>query len=349
MFSGGAAYLLDKPFTQTNHHVMTPEKATKQLVGLLNLAPFDLLYQAMELILNGADPNVKNSDGDGILHVFVKQYPLGTNFCFDHLQTIIQRGANIHLLNKNDQTALQNLLAIKFLRNEVVVSFLRLGANPYTKDENGQTVLDRLKENNKNSDNDSYIDETFKIMMAYKEKNFYPARNHLLNFLIIAATSETYFKYLPQEIISNIIIFLDFANMNKNPAEGIALAAAVFEQKEKIQKMAKMPGGINVYQDNDPQNNQPIFTFFKSAKTLCKDFENLKSKIDSQHKTNHPYLHSVLNYANDQLNELETIKKSAIPFWEMHSALYQLPASKKILLDQIKDSKLYTGLKSQLK
>jgi hypothetical protein len=162
----------------------------------------------------------------------------------------------------------------------------------------------------------------------------------------------SYFKSLHIDIICYIISFLDFESMGKSWKEGVALTADAYKQHQKIKTMFATPGGINVFQQNHHQTNQPAFTFFKSAQTLCVDFAKLKSHL--KHTQKHTLIDTIRNKeltsdSGKQLSEFS--KKYAVAYWKEHSALFNNSVNKQKLLNCIKDNEPYNNskIKSQLK
>src|SRR5262249_145465 len=97
-----------------------------------------------------------------------------------------------------------------------------------------------IPENNLN--NTSYVFSHIPLMSLVKfHSTAHKARSHFLNLVILLACNtneDSFFQKLPMELVEHILSFSgDFAAMDISYKEGIFLARAAFEQKDKIRSM----------------------------------------------------------------------------------------------------------------
>lgn len=187
----------------------------------------------------------------------------------------------------------------------------------------------------------------FDVIKNSKTRHQTP-RNHFLNLLLLIAneyyndkpkSSSSLFKTLPIDIISHIFSYLSH-EMGKTQLECFSLARNVLGQyRPKIKEMLSTPGGINVFQKKTA-TNQLEFTFFKSTKTLCIEYEKFISDRKKKKAGSREERIKVLEKIN-------LLKSCAKPYWDQHSSLYQ--TKEKIeLRNSIKNRVPYTlipGLK----
>lgn len=348
--------------------------ATKQLKKLMD-GNFSI-YEAMELINNGANPNTKDDAGNTLLHKITdillldstQNNPDKKNECITAIYellytyniTVCKNNAGI---NPIDELTLID--AYTFISEALQVFF-----NTEYNDNNASNANSHITENN--SDPISLIEDEYTTYFSnnnlshmemiehinahrieYRE-TIQPLKTDFLNLLVLIANdihnqqSTSFFRKLPVEIILNIIKYLDFSTMNKTWIEATLLAGEVFKQyQETIKPMLSTPGGINVFQSHDDKTNAPSFRFFKSAKTLCLDYDKSKSELREKFKLKHPKL-SHLPKAELSLTSNKTLKKFkkeyAKKYWEEHSSLFSNPASKRDLYNSIEHHELYKGI-----
>jgi len=313
---------------------------------------------AMKLVRLGASPNTTGDKGNSLLHRLAAS---NVNGQYDAAikELVKTYHAKIDIQNDAGLTPLQCLIGGRWYAKDAM-KLVRLGADPDTKDSKGNSLLHRLIANNINGRYDAAIKELGKLSLIYFKEGHHLPRNNFLNLLILLAInrnnkeSPSFFNYLPMELVLNIVSFMDFDSMGKTQQEGIHLAEKVFSEHENIKQMMATPGGINVFQKNDNKTNQPIFTFFKSAQTLCHDFAKLEKDLKATQSRKHHIWDKLkqkeLSHTSQtKLNEFKN--NYAIPYWGNHSSLYKDPANKRKLLDSIQDTKLYKDkeIKSQLK
>ena len=328
-------------------------EVTEQLRTLMSGTFFT--EDAMKLIRDGANPDIRDDFGDSLLHILIQEENnlAGCNDTYIE-ELVTQHHVHIDTQNGRGFTPLQCVINNPF-DTEEAMKLLRLGANPETKDDQGISLLNILSmENNQNGINNEAVAELEQLIINRREGQ-HVARNNFLNLLILLvreknnkhAISEcSHFKPLPIEIMCHIISFLDFKSMEKTPEEGMQLTFAAYKRHYILKKMIATPGGINVFQQDK------TFTFFKSVNTLCLDYKKLQSNLIAK---------QTLSY-KDQLQEKKLTIQSektlakftidyAIPYWCQHSFLFKESDNKKKLFDSIKDSELYDkpSIRSKLK
>lgn len=171
------------------------------------------------------------------------------------------------------------------------------------------------------------------------QSSMHQARNQFLNLVIWlshhrSAQSPSFFNGLPLDLVLYIISFLDFAAMETTWQEGTALAKAAFSQPEKIKEMLHAPGGISAYQQ----------TFFKSAKILCRDFDQLKKKLKETQTHRYPRWDKMIGkeLTNTSLETLAQFRNThAISYWS-----YTQPIPRMELQETIEGSALYQEKKT---
>jgi len=126
----------------------------------------------MKLIRLGADSNTKDKNGDSLLHILVHNNKNGEyDKTIDEL--IKKFNADIHAWDKNAYTPLKCLMNNDSFNANAAMKLVRLGANPNTKDKNGDSLLHILIRNNKNGEYDKHIDE----LMGYNNDTTYVTVN----------------------------------------------------------------------------------------------------------------------------------------------------------------------------
>lgn len=116
--------------------------ATKLLEKLINHSFHR--YEAMFLVRQGADPNVKNANGKSLLHLLVTAE--GDRSIIDELVNV--HGADIHLQDSKGRTPLALLMTdAQSFNAPNALHLIQLGADPNTRDTDGFTVLHHLVRN----------------------------------------------------------------------------------------------------------------------------------------------------------------------------------------------------------
>src|SRR5204863_2893067 len=92
--------------------------------------------------------------------------------------------ANINIHNAQGITPLGCLISSNFNLN-AAMKLIRLGADPYTIQAKGNSLLDILKKNNENGQFNEAIDEIDQLAIKYFKIFHHKERNDFLNFLIL--------------------------------------------------------------------------------------------------------------------------------------------------------------------
>lgn len=310
----------------------------------------------MQLIRAGADHDTRDTVGDTLLHLLTQE-DNNIEGCNDKSieELVTQHHVDIDTHNAQGFTPLQCIINIAF-NTDSAMKLVRLGANPDTRDNQGVSLLTILsdEENNVDGVNNEAIAELGQLVIRHHQRQ-HEARNLFLGLLFVLVREKTNqyephecsrFKSLPLEIICHIISFLDFKSMGKTPIEGIQLTQVAYSQHKKINKMTSTPGGINVFQRDG------TFTFFKSVRTLCLDYEKLQTELIAEQTLS--YKDKVLEKKFATPSEIILTRFTntfAIPYWRQHSALFKEKNNKQKLFDTIKDSELYNKphIQSRLK
>jgi ankyrin repeat protein len=96
------------------------------------------------LLSLGANPNSKNSNGNSLLHRFVNCIDQVPNSAFE--KVVRYYGADIHIKNRHGRTPFQCLIEDAFKTADALM-LLSLGANPNSKNSNGNSLLHRFVNN----------------------------------------------------------------------------------------------------------------------------------------------------------------------------------------------------------
>jgi hypothetical protein len=232
------------------------------------------------------------------------------------------------------------------------MTLVRLGANPDTKDEQGNSLLNILldEENNTQGKNNKAIKE-LKHLIADHYKRQRTAKTGFLIFVLSLVRERTnhcvadqfsYFKSIPIDIVCHIISFLDFKSMGKTPGDGMQLALAAFSRHEEINNI----GAINVFQRGN------TFTFFKSVHAVCRDYKELQSDFSAKQQLSYKDKLQGQKFTQDSKEKLaEFCQQIAVPCWHQHASLYLKEANKQKLFNRIKNLEPYNKpeIQSQLK
>lgn len=138
--------------------------STEQLQNLMDSGSVTQ-EAAMSLVRLSANPNTKTTaKGNTLLHLFATN---NANGCFDSTikELIKTHKAVIDIENNDHLTPLQALLKNSF-NTEAVMKLVRLGANPNTKNSEGESLLHLLIKNNKNGCNNIAIEELIDVHHA---------------------------------------------------------------------------------------------------------------------------------------------------------------------------------------
>lgn len=295
----------------------------------------------------GADPNLMTDDGNTLLSelcllesetIFMFSNAVGTqdknaDSLVEKIRSFIaelvnQHGVDINTKDERGFTVLQNLIDHPSFTTTVAMELVALNADINVRASSGHTLLSRLREENKNGQNDEAIKKVLKI-------NNHPVfRQSFLNLIFSFASilydskdSSSPFKALPREIILTIISFLDFDTMGKTLEQGEALAAKIItlEGFREIKEQAKTPGGVNIFEKRDAVSGAIEFKFFKSAKKFCIDYQVKKNQLkETQHHKN-PIFDKLTKkeLTNSSVNELKKFAdQHAVSCWNSHSSLY---------------------------
>jgi hypothetical protein len=130
-----------------------PEWHAEYDAALLKAQMYDHLKLVGALLEDGANPNATNSNGEGILHLFLRRggewspQPSGTGnyrqMHFDHLRSILAKGADPNIANHRGVTPL--MLASRLADQEVAETLKVAGAKQFDeKDPKVQAILVRL-------------------------------------------------------------------------------------------------------------------------------------------------------------------------------------------------------------
>lgn len=141
---------------------------TKKLRILMN-ASFTL-NKAMELIKAGANPNTKNDNGNSFLHILINHHAAHYDSRhYEYIKILVEvYKADINQKNARGMTSLQCFLHNSGFITEDVMLFVRLGADPDTKDSDGNSLLHILTHYN-NIYNDSHNQDAInELITEYK-------------------------------------------------------------------------------------------------------------------------------------------------------------------------------------
>lgn len=172
------------------------------------------------------------------------------------------------------------------------------------------------------------------------------ARNEIFNFLILIAKTKqsnvlnaSPFNLLPNDLILQIVFFMDLKITNKSLADVAQLMNFIFNN---INEMLAMPisklAGISVFQRGHHQ-----FNFFQSAENICHQYprylEQAKREIKEGQKRKNPITDFVFKkeYTNTSLALIEDVKTCSKNAYQQcldaQMAFYQSCYPKKKLLE----------------
>lgn len=326
------------------------KSATKQLIELIN-GSFTI-KEVMELVSNGADPNIVDKNKRPLLHKIVDMiyaYPSKMDECLSALIDLITLYKAEELsFDRNGFTAIERLQQTNYCLNKNNRYAESIAINDQREVEIDETFI-------ANNDPHLLYDRLIEIVNTRAGyKKILEQRNVFLNTLLMLAhhlntpSSQSFFKKLPIDIILNIVSYLDFSLMEKTWEEAINLTKSIFnEYKTTIRPMLITPGGINVFQWKD-DNNKEHFTFFKSTNTLCLDYKKLKIDLTTKHEEKHPHRSKLPGYKRSHSADIalkEFQDNYALAYWKNHSSLFKNPINKDKLRASIEHTDLYKDIK----
>lgn len=323
---------------------------TKQLKELIN-GSFTI-KQVMDLVSNGANPNVVDKDKRPLLHKIVDviyAYPSQINECFSAIIDLISLyNADELLPDKNGHTAIQRLLETDYYMNRNYLYAERIAMNDQRAMEIDKSLV--MEKNSKLLH--GRLNEIIKKRNEYQK--ILEQRSVFLNAIIMLAhhlntpDSQSVFKKLPTDIILIIVSYLDFSLMEKASQEAVGLTKEIFDKyKTTIKPMLTTPGGINVFQSKGDDNTYR-FTFFKSANTLCLDYNKLKNDLAVKHEEKHPHRSKLPANKRSHSGDValkEFQEKYALAYWNNHSSLFKNPINRDRLRVSIENTDLYKHIK----
>lgn len=336
-------------------HTLNPNGFTP-LQELMEPQSLFLPEDAITLLRLGANSNTKDSRGFPLIHRLLRTLPTDDTFkeFLDYFK------GDVNALDPNGLTPLQRLMKNRRKYSyEIAMRLICLGANPYTEDECGFTVKQKLLTIDKNDfqDKDVYIEDLNKFEAEYTQKIYRPARNEFFNFLILLSHSpNSRFENFPIDVMLIIVAYLDLGSkkMGKTAEERVALAKTVLPlTRKEIKDMINRPGGMSVFQQFNEETKKPVFTFFKSVHTFCHDYDKLKCHLEKTQERKNPFWDYCVGkeLTNTSITALGKFKADhALSCWYEHSSLYKKAENKQKLLDSIQNIEPYNSseIKSKL-
>ncbi len=105
-------------------------------------ANIKMIAIARDLVLHGADPNIRDSKGNTLLHYIVRHCLVFE----EYVEILLDRGADPNIRNKQGETPLHTLFKYGYCGNErkarIAKILIERGANPHIRDKNGKTPLE---------------------------------------------------------------------------------------------------------------------------------------------------------------------------------------------------------------
>lgn len=140
---------------------------TQQLQTLINKRFSSA--DAMELVKNNADPDVKNEDGDALIHLLIKyNIYYQDNHNNDAIHKLVHHyGANINIQNNRGETPLEILLDCCGFKTTDALFLVENGANPNTVNSQGDPLLHLLVIYNSYSRDSHNADAIDKLVNKY--------------------------------------------------------------------------------------------------------------------------------------------------------------------------------------
>ena len=133
----GKSLILDVSKSYDSHH--RPKFGTSEIIGVP-----DSKYKIETLINLGANINIQDNDGNGILHYILSRDNIGTEE-YDIFEMLIKNGININLQNNDGDTALHKISYKKDngyrnidMEKKVISLFIENNADKNIKNNNGK-------------------------------------------------------------------------------------------------------------------------------------------------------------------------------------------------------------------
>lgn len=133
----GKSLILDVSKSYNSHH--KPKFGTREIIGVP-----DSKYKIETLINLGANINIQDNDGNGIIHYILSRDNIGTEE-YDIIEMLIKNSVNINLQNNDGDTALHKILYKKNneyrdidMEKEVISLLIENNADKNIKNNNGK-------------------------------------------------------------------------------------------------------------------------------------------------------------------------------------------------------------------
>ncbi len=274
------------------------------LKRLLNQPNFPI-ENALLLIGLGCDPTTTNSDGHTLAHLLVGDALSGrlSQEKKDALTTLVRTyKVNINKRNVRNQSPLQCLMDKKNWSTADVMFLIDLGANPNTRDSQGQTIIHRLALINEHKIEYYNQQAIYKLVKQYSAD--INSRNKQKKTALQCYINQNYFEFY------QVLYFLDLdvdSNTKNDKGEPLIHIALHHEQNKLTAFLRKHPQTITSKNAEDKTALQSYMDGGFIDKDIATTLLEFKADPHSKNSKGESLLHLYAKYRSDASKEIDDL------------------------------------------